>query len=94
VIGKFCIEFKIGNVNWDMIQIDDKLDDEGKLEFTSEEQLYVVLGLKEEDNRENQEKERRTYDVGPSNSANICDDSSAVIPIFQHLPGGGDVWQK
>jgi hypothetical protein len=72
-----------------MIQIDDKLDDEGKLEFTSEEQLYVVLGLKEEDNRENQEKERRTYDVGPSNSENICDDSSAVIPIFQHLPGGG-----
>jgi hypothetical protein len=73
-----------------MIQIDDKLDDEGKLEFTCEEQLYVVLGLKEEDNRENQEKERRTYVIGPSNGANICDDSSAVIPIFQHLPGEGE----
>jgi hypothetical protein len=37
VIGKFCTEFQIGNVNWDLIQIEDKLDNEGKLEFASEE---------------------------------------------------------
>jgi hypothetical protein len=35
-----------------MIQIEDKLDDEGKLEFASEEQLYEVLGLKGEDDYE------------------------------------------
>jgi hypothetical protein len=35
VISKCCTDFQIGNVNWDMIQIDNKLDDEGKLEFTS-----------------------------------------------------------
>jgi hypothetical protein len=69
-----------------MIQIDVKLDDEGKLEFTSEEQLYVVLGLKGEDDCENHEKERRTCGPGPSNGANVCDDSSAAILIFQHLP--------
>jgi hypothetical protein len=70
-----------------MIQIEDKLDDEDKLEFASEEQLYQVLGFKGEDECENQEKERTTCDVGPSNGANVCDESSIVIPIFQHLPG-------
>jgi hypothetical protein len=69
-----------------MIQIEDKLDDEGKLEFASEEQLYHVLGLKGEDYCEKHE-ERATCGGGPSNSANIWDDSSAAIPIFQHLTG-------
>jgi hypothetical protein len=40
------------------------------------------LGLKGEYNFEKQEKERATCGVGPSNSANICDDSLAAIPIF------------
>jgi hypothetical protein len=35
---------------------------------------------------EQQERERTTCGVGPSNGANVCDDSSATIPIFQHLP--------
>jgi hypothetical protein len=76
-----------------MIQIEDKLDDEGKLEFASEEQLYLVLGLKGEDGHEKQE-ERRTCFVGPSNGANVCDDSSARIPIFQHLPGERVMFDK
>jgi hypothetical protein len=42
------------------------------------------LGFKGEDDCEKQE-ERRTCDVGPSNGVNVCDDSSAIIPIFQHL---------
>jgi hypothetical protein len=69
-----------------MIQIEDKLDDEGKLEFASEEQLYQVLGWKGEDECEKQE-EGTTSGVGPCNGGNVCDDSSAAIPIFQHLPG-------
>jgi hypothetical protein len=69
-----------------MIQIKDKLDDEGKLEFASEEQLYLVLGLKGEVECEKQQKEKRTSGVGP-NGSNVCDDSSAAIPIFQHLLG-------
>jgi hypothetical protein len=34
-----------------LIQIEDTLDDEGKLKFTSEEPLYLVLRLKGEDDR-------------------------------------------
>jgi hypothetical protein len=69
-----------------MIQIKDKLDDEGKLEFASEEQLYQILGLKGEDECEKQE-ERTICGVGPSNGGNVCDDSSAAILISQHLLG-------
>jgi hypothetical protein len=69
-----------------VIEIEDKLDDEGKLEFTSEKQLYLFVGLKGEDKREKHE-ERRTCGVSPSNGANVCDDSSAAISIFQHLSG-------
>jgi hypothetical protein len=69
-----------------LIQIEDKLDNEG-LEFSSEEQLYLVLRLKGEDNRKKREKERRTCGDDPSNGENVCDDSSAAIPIFQHLQG-------
>jgi hypothetical protein len=70
-----------------MIQIEDKLDDEGKLEFASEEQIYQVLGWKGEDECEKQEKEETTSGAGPCNGENICDDISAAILIFQHLPG-------
>jgi hypothetical protein len=45
------------------------------------------LGLKGEVDREKQEKERRTCGDGHCNSGNVCDDSSAAIPIFQHLSG-------
>jgi hypothetical protein len=70
-----------------LIQIKNKLDDEEKIEFASEEQFYLFLGLKGEDNREKQEKERRTCGVGLSNDGNVCDDNSVAIPIFQHLSG-------
>jgi hypothetical protein len=69
-----------------MIQIEDMLDDEGKHKFACEEQLYLVLGLKREDECEKQQKEKRTCGVG-SNGSNVCDDSSTAILIFQHLPG-------
>jgi hypothetical protein len=32
-------------VDWDTLQIDDKLDDEGRLKFRSEEQVYALLGV-------------------------------------------------
>jgi hypothetical protein len=37
----------------------DILDDEGRLEFPCEDQMYSVLGLKKEDETEEQERERR-----------------------------------
>jgi hypothetical protein len=77
-----------------MIQIEDKLDDEGKLEFASEEHLYQVFGLKGEDKCEKQEKERTTCGVVPSSGAIVCDDSLAAILIFQHLPGERVMFDK
>jgi hypothetical protein len=44
------------------------------------------LGLNGEDDREKQEKERRTCGDCHCNGGNVCDDSSTVISIFQHLP--------
>jgi hypothetical protein len=70
-----------------LIQIEDKLDDEEKLEFVSDEQLYLFLGLKGEDDQEKQDKERRTCGVGTCNG-DVRDDSLATIPIFQHLREG------
>ncbi|KAF0926253.1 hypothetical protein E2562_022081 [Oryza meyeriana var. granulata] len=35
--------------DWDAIQIEEMRDDEGRLEIASEEQLYVLLGLRDED---------------------------------------------
>jgi hypothetical protein len=53
-------KFQIGKVHWDKIQIDDKLGDEGRLEFASEKHVYAVLRLEREDNSEKQEREKRT----------------------------------
>jgi hypothetical protein len=52
------------------------LDDEGRLEFPSEDQIYSVLGLKKEDETDEQERERR---------CDGCEDGSGAILIFQHL---------
>jgi hypothetical protein len=90
----FCMLFQIGKIDWNKIQIDDKLDDEGGLEFASEEQVYTVLGLNGEDDREKQERERRTGGVGPSNAEKGCDESSGAIPIFQHLPGERKIFDR
>jgi hypothetical protein len=70
-----------------MIQINDMLDDEGRLEFACEEHIYTLLGLRREDVRETQEREKRTGGAGPSSGGKGCDDSSAAILIFQYLLG-------
>jgi hypothetical protein len=61
------------------------LDDEGMLELPSEEQMYLILGLKNEDETEEQDREGRRCGVGSSTAH--CDDGLAAISIFQHLPG-------
>jgi hypothetical protein len=47
------IEHEIGVVDWDNLQIIETIDDEGRLQVTNEEQLYIVLGFKGEDERAN-----------------------------------------
>jgi hypothetical protein len=58
----------------------DKLDDEGRIELPSEEQMYSILGLKNEDETEEQEREGRR--CGVDSSTAHCEDDSTVIPIF------------
>jgi hypothetical protein len=62
----------------------DKLNDEGRLELLSEDQMCSVLGLKEEDKTEEQETEGRCGAVS-SSAREGCEDDLAVISIFQHL---------
>jgi hypothetical protein len=44
-------------VDRDKLQIDDKLDEEGRLEVATEEQIYMVLGLKKQDESETDKRE-------------------------------------
>jgi hypothetical protein len=71
-------------VDWDTIQLVDVLDDEGRLEVASEEQIYAILGLQKED--ESEKKEMEGGGAGCS-VQNECDDSAPAIPIFQQLLG-------
>jgi hypothetical protein len=57
------------------------------LNFQTGERMYSVLGLKKEDENKEQEREGRRCGVGSSSARKGCEDGSAAIPIFQHLPG-------
>jgi hypothetical protein len=59
----------------------DKLDDEGRLKLPSKDKMYLILGLKKEDETEEQER-KGGCGVGSSSAQKGCDDGSAVIPIF------------
>jgi hypothetical protein len=64
----------------------DKLNDEGRIELPSEEQMCLILGLKVKDEIEEQERKIRCG-VGASSARNGCEYGSCAIPIFQHLSG-------
>jgi hypothetical protein len=72
-------------VNWNTLQIVERLDNEGRLELSSEEQVYSVLRLKKEYEKEHEKGITRGN--GGSSSANDGNDEIAAILIFQHLPG-------
>jgi hypothetical protein len=80
------LEFDNTFVDWDTLQIDDKLDDEGILDFESEKQKQIneLFILKKQDDNEKQERK------GGANSCSVqnnCHDKCAAILIFQHLRG-------
>jgi hypothetical protein len=70
---------QIGLVDWDTLHIVDALDDEGRVELPSEEQVYAVLGLQKEDDSEKKDMEGYGFQ-------NECDDQPGAIPVFQNLP--------
>ncbi|CAO2190691.1 unnamed protein product [Urochloa humidicola] len=84
-------------VDWDTLHIEDPRDDEGRIEVMSEEQLYALLGLRDEDDmekRKDDDKARKAEDEkirrerrasakkGPVN----IDTSGAAIPVDDFIP--------
>jgi hypothetical protein len=82
---------QVGLMDWDTIQIVDIVDDEGRLEVPSKEQVYAFLGLQKEDDSEKKEMD------GPGagcSARNECDDNVAAIPIFQQLSGERQLFDR
>jgi hypothetical protein len=66
-------------VDWDTIQIVHVLDDEGRVELPSEEQVYAVLRLEKEDDNEKKDMEGRGTGCVLQNER---DDHPAAILVF------------
>jgi hypothetical protein len=82
---------QVGLVDCDTIQIINVLDNEGRVEVASEEQLYAILGLQKEDGNEKKDMEGRGEDYTVQNE---CHDNLAAIPIFQRLAGERRLFDK
>jgi hypothetical protein len=75
-------------IDWDTLEIEYKLDDEGRFEIASEEQIYAVLGLLKEDISEKQER------GGGVSGRKDRDENYAGIPIFQQLPREREMFDR
>ena len=69
----------VPQVDWDTLQIVEAHDDEGRIELISEDQLYEILGLGDED--------QRTKMVEPPRIVEQRGDTEgAVIPVSDAIP--------
>jgi hypothetical protein len=66
-------------VDWNTIQIVDVLDNEGRLEVASEEQIYAILGLQKEDEIEKKVKDWRRRPEGVNGSQSKFLDGTWLI---------------
>lgn len=85
-------------VDWDNLEIDETLDDEGRIQVMNDDQLYVLLGLRDE---ERAKKSAHAAGANGSSNAAGADDSSnaaeaagvtdgiegAAIPVDDSVPG-------
>jgi hypothetical protein len=69
----------------------DVLNDEGRVELPSEEQVYAFLGLQKEVDSEKKNMEGHETGCGLRND---CDDHLSTIPIFQDLSGERRLFDK
>uniref|UniRef100_A0A0E0EJ60 Uncharacterized protein n=1 Tax=Oryza meridionalis TaxID=40149 RepID=A0A0E0EJ60_9ORYZ len=60
-------------VDWDNLEIDETLDDEGRIQVMNDDQLYVLLGLRDE---ERAKKSAHAAGANGSSNAAGADDSS------------------
>jgi hypothetical protein len=76
----------VGKVDWDNLQIIETIDDEGRLQVSSDEQLYVVLGLKGDDERA--DKARKVASKNSSRQVPFADvdfDCVAIVLVMFHI---------
>lgn len=82
-------------IDWDTLQIVERQDDEGRLEIIDEDQLFKLLGLRD-DAAANKDADdgNESYNVslddeGPAvcQSPEVCDTFGAAIPVHDDVPG-------
>ena len=82
-------EQSVGVIDWDNLEIQETQDEEGRIQIMSEDQLYGLLGLRDEDERAKSSK----HVAGPSNVAEtsgprvIEDTEGAAVPVDDAIPG-------
>jgi hypothetical protein len=75
-----------GRIDWDTIQIIETIDEEGRLEVASDDQLFSSLGLKVEEERAKKDREDATKRSAPRVVPPIgIDVGDAVIPVDDHI---------
>lgn len=77
-------------INWDTLQIIDPHDEEGRIEIVDDDEMYKLLGLREED----EATEKATNDNAPAAATNDNapdplgnDTLGAAIPVDDDIPG-------
>jgi hypothetical protein len=87
-----------GAVNWDGLQIENTVDEEGEgvLDIIDEDQLFRFLGLRTDDDQHDKPSEAEAQapaerDITAENrTTNIdIDTTGAAIPVDDHVPGEG-----
>jgi hypothetical protein len=80
------VEGEEGIIDWDTIQIVEIIDEEGRLEVASEDQLFSILRLKVEEERAKNDREDATRHSAPRVVPPIgIDVGDAVILVDDHI---------
>jgi hypothetical protein len=75
------VEQSVLAVDWDSIEIVEEREEEGRIELCSEESVYSLLGLRQEDERE-EEMNR----MGASRVHNVETTEGASILVDDYIP--------
>ncbi|KAJ1272938.1 hypothetical protein BS78_06G241200 [Paspalum vaginatum] len=73
-------------IDWDNLQIAESQDDEGRIAMISEDQIYVLLGLRDEEDERavnGQEAQVRTTHINMNSGDTVV---GAAIPVRDHVP--------
>jgi hypothetical protein len=77
----------VPEIDWDNLKFVETQDEEGRIELMGEDQLYALLGLRDEDERakkaeQEAAKKAKNREAQPSGTTNMDDDmEGAAIPV-------------